>query len=118
MGNELKEQVGKELIRNVVAVERDGMDMRTLTIPLKVPDADFDVMDAVRKACTYYVTKTDEGRKVFAYNCNEFNWADFESNVPNDICRMFGFEKLESCGSDCIADWDEELVDQPFDEEE
>ena len=98
-------------IRTITAIERDGLDIRTLTITFQVNDESIDLQEAVRKACAYYV-KTEEGRRIYEYNCACFNWADFETNVPNDICRKFGFEKMEGYQGDLTVDWNEQLVDE------
>ena len=93
----------------IMAVERDGLDVRTMTIPIQINDESIDIQEAVQKACTFYAN-TEEGRRTFEYNCRSFNWADFESEVPNDICRKFGFEKVYQ--KDLTVDWDEQLVDE------
>ena len=97
-------------INTIIAIERDGLDVRVLTIPVQVNDESIDLREAVRKACAYYA-KTEEGRKTYEYNCHCFNWADFEAEVPNEICRKFGFEKLEGNTGDITVNWDEQLVD-------
>ena len=98
------------MIRTVVAVERDGLDSRILTLLFEVPGDDFNLEYWVRKAATDYCL-TKIGRETYDYNCNYFNWADFASSVPNEFCRKYGFEKIDSCLSDIIVDWDEHLVD-------
>ena len=98
-------------IITITAIERDGFDIRTLTIPIQVNDKNINLKEAIQKACTYYA-KTEEGRRTYEYNCNLFNWSDFESEVPNEICRMFGFEKMEEHKGDLTVDWDEQLVDE------
>lgn len=101
-------------LKAITVIERDGLDVRALTILLRVlsDDPDFDLKQAVRDACTQYVL-TEDGKAVYSYNCGCFNWADFETNVPNDICRQHGFEKVDyGLLSDEDADWDEQLVDE------
>lgn len=99
------------MFRNIVAIERDGLDFRALTILFEVPDEKFDIEEAARKAATEYCL-TENGRKIYDYNCSSFNWADFEMNVPNEICEKFGFRKvINGILSDVVVNWDDELVD-------
>ena len=106
------------MLQNVVAIERDGLDFRAVTILCEVPDTNFNLEYAVRKAVTDYVS-TEEGRKLYEYNCSSMNWGDFAVAVPNDFCRKYGFEKITSAASDIIVDYDEHLVnDSELDDEE
>lgn len=100
------------MLRNVVAIERDGWDLRTLTIVFEVPNEAFDLVEAVKKASTEYC-QTEEGRATYNYNCHSFNWADFAMSVPNEICEKYGFKKVvDEILSDIEVNWDEELVDE------
>lgn len=108
------------MLRNIVAIERDGWDVNVLTLAFDVPDESFDLRDAVRKATTDYC-KTEEGRKTYSYNCDYFNWADFAMSVPNEFCKKYGFSKIDYDTSDLIVDWDEQLVNESeleFEDEE
>lgn len=42
------------MLRTVVAIERDGLDVRVLSLQFDVPNAEFDLKDAVCKASTDY----------------------------------------------------------------
>jgi hypothetical protein len=100
------------MLRNVVAIERDGLDFRTLTIVFEVPDDAFDLVEAVKKASTEYC-QTEEGIATYRYNCHSFNWADFAMSVPNEICEKYGFKKVvDGILSDIEVNWDEELADE------
>lgn len=99
------------MLKTVVAIERDGFDIRTLTLHFDVPSKDFDLISAVKNAATDYC-KTVEGKKTYEYNCRSFNWADFAMHVSNNFCREHGFEVLELICSDIEVDWDEQLVDE------
>ena len=98
-------------LRTIVAIEQDGMNTRTLAILVRVLDTSINLTDAVKRACTEYV-KTKNGFDTYQYNCNLFNWADFETSVPNEICRKYGFEKVDSILSEEDVVWDEQLVDE------
>ncbi len=98
------------MLRNIIAIEYDGRETRAISISFEVPDKDFDLVSAVRKAAMDFC-RTEEGSRVYEFNCNCFNWADFEVSVPNSICEKYGFKKVDSCLSDIVVSWDEHLVD-------
>ena len=100
------------MLRTVVAIERDGMDVRVLSLLFEVPHKGFDLRAAVIKAATEYC-QTEEGRNLYRYNCSCFNWADFASAIPAELCQKHGFRRVDwdMCEPDIIADWDEHLVD-------
>ena len=100
------------MLRTITAIERDGWDLRTLSIVFEVPDEAFDLVKAVKKASTEYCL-TENGRATYEYNCHSFNWADFAMSVPNEICEKYGFKKVvDGILSDIEVNWDEELIDQ------
>ena len=102
------------MIQTVTAIERDGMDVRVLTVQYEVPDKNFDLMGAIKKAATAYV-KTESGRKTLSYNCGAFNLADFISSVPDSLCRRFGFKPVDDVLSDIEIDWNLQLVEEEID---
>ena len=97
------------MLKTVVAIERDGLDIRTLTLQFDVPSKDFDLISAVKNAATDYC-KTEEGKNVYEYNCSYFNWADFAMNVSNKFCERYGFKMLDAVCEDIEVNWDEQLV--------
>ena len=99
-------------LRIVVAVGRDGSDVRVMAIPLRVlsEDARFDLETAVSAACTEYV-RTPEGKAEYEANCGDFDWADFAARVPDRICRKHGFERIQEAWRRIDVDKDEHLVD-------
>ena len=99
------------MLRNIVAIERDGWDVCVLTIIFEVPDEKFNLEYWVRKAATDYVN-TEDGRKTYEYNCSYFNWADFAMSVPNSFCEKYGFKMVDSAYGDIAVDWDEQLVNE------
>lgn len=96
--------------QNIVAIERDGWNVRVLTILCEVPNRDFDLIAAAKKAAADFCL-TENGRTVYEYNCRNFNWGDFVVEVPNEFCEKYGFKKVDSCIGDIVVDWDESLVD-------
>lgn len=99
------------MLRTVVATERDGIDVKVITLQFDVPSKDFDLISAVKNAATDYC-KTEEGRKIYNYNCSYFNLADFAMNVPSEFCEKYGFKMFDQVCNDIEVDWDEQLVDE------
>ena len=97
----------------ITAIERDGLSTRVLTIMLDLLEEDIDIMSAIKEATREYILYTDEGRRTYAYNCHQFNWADFDANVPNEICEKHGFRKVDSAINNVDVDWDAQLMDEP-----
>ena len=98
-------------IRTITAQERDGLNIRVLTLNFEVPNEAFDIVAAVKAAAKEYCL-TEEGKKAYEGNCNCFNWGDFDAHVPQDICRKHGFAKIESLTNDLLVDFDEQLVNE------
>lgn len=109
--------MGKQ--QTILAIEHDGMNIRAICIHLTIlsDNPDFNIEAAVINACTEYM-QTPDGRKTYEHNCGCFNWADFASDVPNEICRRHGFEKADQELADKEVDWDQHLVDDSRLEEE
>lgn len=104
------------MLQTIVAIERDGMDVRAISLSFDVPDQEFDLVSAVKSAALAYC-KTDKGKAIYEYNCSLFNWADFDA-VPSEFCEQYGFKKVDAALGDIIVDWDEQLVDDLVLEEE
>lgn len=97
------------MLKTLIAIERDGLDIRAIALNFEVPDEKFNLRAAVRAACTEYC-KTEQGRNTYEYNCSSFNWADFAMSVPAEICEKHGFKVMRSDVMDEEVNWDEELV--------
>lgn len=94
----------------IVATEQDGLDVITLVMLFEVPNEEFDLEDAVRKASVDYC-KTKDGADVFEENCNCFNWGDFYTYVPNSFCEKYGFSIIKSFETIDVY-FDEQLVSE------
>ena len=97
-----------------VATEADGLDVTNLVMvmeinPMLIKNED-DFVKAVMSASTEYCL-TDEGKKTYEFNCNNFNWGDFDTYVPNEICEKYGIKKVMSnvSGEFCF---NQQLVDK------
>ena len=99
------------MIRNIVITERDGLHVRVATITCEVPDGQFDLLAAAKKAADAYCS-TEEGYRTLQYNCGCFNWGDFAVYVGNDIASRFGFSIVDSSLEDIDVDWDEQILSE------
>lgn len=107
--------------QTVVAVERDGLDLRVMSIRFELLKPNLDLKQAVYDACTEFVKTSEQGRTLYSYNCGCFNWADLASSgIPEEICVKHGFRILDDDAADLVVDWDEHLVndDEIADESE
>lgn len=104
------------MLQTIIAIERDGMDFRAISLSFDVPNQEFDLVSAVKSTALAYC-KTEKGKAVYDYNCSHFNWADFDA-VPAELCEQYGFHKVNTVLGDIIVDWDEQLVDDSELEEE
>lgn len=94
----------------ITAIERDGLDLRVLTMNFDILQENLDLRSAIRMAVAEYL-QTDEGKQTYRDNCEQFNWADFYTCVPNAICKKYGFLKKPEAISDEVVDWNESLAD-------
>lgn len=95
---------------NVVVIEQDGINVRTMTINIELLRQNIDIRKAIKAACTEFV-QTPEGKRIYEHNCGCFNWADFASSVPAEICEKHGFRCNQYINNDIEVNWDEHLVD-------
>lgn len=99
-------------IRIISAEDRDGFNVRTLTLVFEVPSVNFDLNAAVRAAATEYC-QTEKGRNTYLFtNCHNFNWGDFDLYVPEAICKKHGFRKLDAYIAEEFTDFNEQLVNE------
>ena len=98
------------MLRTIIALEQDGLDVRVLALNFEVPNAAFNLKAAIKAACTEYC-QTESGKATYEYNCHSFNWADFAMSVPAEICEKHGFKVIQSDTTDEVVNWEEELVD-------
>ena len=99
----------------IVAYESNGIHNNTVSIRLVLYDSALktrdDITDAVKKAVKYYITQTSKGRATYQMNCGAFGWREFYNDVPNEICRRFGFAKeIESPDITIKTDLNEQLA--------
>ena len=99
-----------------ITVIENTLEQRVFTLHIEITDpkikTEKQLRNAIKNACKDYVKKTEQGKKNLTYNCGYFNWADFETSVPDHICRTHGFHVVEDPepGLNFQVDWDEQLI--------
>lgn len=91
--------------KTLTGVERDGLDLRLITICFEIPDPEFDLLSAISDAVKDYA-KTENGKKTISSNCGYFNLADVAANLPRECCEAHGFKMIDSALTDETIDWD------------
>ena len=72
-------------------------------------EEEFNVEKAIKDACKDYLN-TEEGKKVLADNSGYFNIGDFMLNVPDEICKKYGFVKVDVTATQFVINEDENLI--------
>lgn len=100
------------MLKTFIMTETDGLRVRHLIMLVDIFDesADFDFEKAAIAAAIEYCN-TDEGRKQYCDNCNNFNWGDFSMYVPNEICKNHGFTVVKNYFDIQSFNFDQQLVD-------
>ena len=85
----------------LVAKENIGLDENIVVIPFKVENTNVSIEELVAKATKEFLN-TEDGKKVLEETCGNFNYADFDTYVPNSICGKYGFLKLEDYNNEIV----------------
>ena len=96
--------------RIIITSEMDGLDIINLVLSVEVAEG-VDFEQAAILASTEYCL-TEEGREVYAGNCNNFNWGDFNTYVPNTICEKYGIRKIDDIAVCEGVSFDQQLVNE------
>ena len=91
-----KEIYNMSRIVYLVAKENVGLDENVLIIPLDVERKNVPIEELVALATKEFLS-TEEGEKALEETCGNFNYADFDTYVPNSICGKYGFWKVPKC---------------------
>lgn len=91
--------------RNVILIlkDRDGIDTRFYPIWIQTTLPKTEIIPAVQAAAREFLN-TPEGKKVWNDNCGNFNYGDFDLNVPNSICLRHGFYRNSKDAPDIIEE--------------
>lgn len=100
-------------LKTIVATDQDGLNTYTLVITLEVLVDNINIEQAVMDACKEYC-QTEDGKYTYCNcNCFSFNWGDFVTYVPNEICKKHGFRIFESeYMEELQVDFNQQLVDE------
>lgn len=87
----------------------DGTTVTPYTIRALSNEEELNVERAIKDACKDYLN-TEEGKKVLADNSGYFNIGDFMLNVPDEICKKYGFVKVDVTATQFVINEDENLI--------
>ena len=93
----------------ITAVSQDGLDNCTSVFVFTVYDESIDLIEKIKEAAAAFIN-TDTGLLEYQHNCENFNWGDFFSAVPNSFLRPYGFEKDTSDVAQQTVNFDEQLA--------
>lgn len=93
----------------LTAIERDGFNIRVLTVVFEVPSENFDIEENINRAVADFA-KTENGKQALEYTCGYFNLADVVQNLPNELCEKHGFKIITSALTDTELDWDHDFT--------
>lgn len=110
MGNKNK-GTPNSILLPVTAIDSGYNPPQCVTFYFEVYDPDLDIVAAAKAAATEWC-QTEEGKRDYIGNCHCFNWGDFDSLVPNDLCLKRGFSKVNPCAYGVTVNFDEQLVDE------
>ena len=94
----------------VQARKMEGFNTKIVCLPFRIlsQDEDFSFQKAVKDAVQTYLA-TESGARYLREMRGTFDWFDFDAFVPNSICRLYGFEKVEESNEDIEVDGTENL---------
>lgn len=101
------------LIATEYGVDNHGLNNSVIALDITIENdawSDNEVLDAIKTTAKNYCL-TDDGKKTYDGNCNNFNIGDFIAYVPKDILQQHGIISVEE--KDTISiDFNEQLVDE------
>lgn len=101
------------LIATEYGVDNHGLNNRTIALDITTENdtwSDDDVLNAIKDAAKDYCL-TDDGKKTYDGNCNNFNIGDLIAYVPKTILQQHGIISIEE--KDTISmDFNEQLVNE------
>ena len=96
----------------IIATDQDGLNNRKLKDAAAIRQA---ITAAVKEFC-----QTEDGKKIYEGNCNNFNWGDLDAYLPETILNKYGLYKSDDTSKDILkVDFNEQLVSETdvFEEE-
>ena len=101
------------LIATEYGAANHGLNNNIVTLDITIKNdawSNDEVLDAIKDAAKDYCL-TDDGKKTYDGNCNNFNIGDLITYVPKAILQQHGIISIEE--KDTIAiDFNEQLVDE------
>lgn len=99
--------------KTIIAKENDGCKDFMLAMTFDVPDEDFDLLGAIKKAVAA-ICNTPKGRARYEKNHQRFDWGDFIDFAygTNTFCERFGFKLDSTAPADITVDLGDSLADE------
>lgn len=100
----------------IIATDQDGLNTKNYIFEFladnrKLKDT-ADIRRAIKEAVKEFC-QTEEGRKVYEGNCNNFNWGDLDAYVPETVLNKYGLYKPDAASGDILeVDFNEQLIDE------
>lgn len=107
----------------IIATDQDGLNTKTYIFELLADNRKLKDVEAVKQAITDAVKEfcqTEDGRKIYNGNCNNFNWGDLDAYLPETTLNKYGLYKSHDTSEDILeVDFNEQLVSETdvFEEE-
>jgi len=97
------------MLHTIAAIIHDPKYPSASIITLESTSDDLDIIKAVKDACNEHC-RTEGGKRDLEATCGDFNWGDFITYVPNEICERHGFRYVNTVDT-ITVDHDELLID-------
>lgn len=107
----------------IIATDQDGLNTKNYIFEFLADNRKLKDAAAVRQAITAAVKafcQTEDGRKIYKGNCNNFNWGDLDAYLPEAILNKYGLYKSYDTSKDILeVDFNEQLISETdvFEEE-
>ena len=107
----------------IIATDQDGLNTKNYIFEFLADNRKLKDAAAIRQAITAAVKEfcqTEDGKKIYEGNCNNFNWGDLDAYLPETILNKYGLYKSDDTSKDILkVDFNEQLVSETdgFEEE-
>jgi len=98
-------------VQTITGISNNGFgNTEVWNITLKLFSGNMNIHEAIKNACTEFAM-TDEGFDLYKKNGDSFDWDIFVNHIPNSICKLFGFEKINASKAEVVL-WDSNILDE------
>lgn len=89
----------------IIATDQDGLNTKNYIFEFLADNRTLNDTAAIKRAIENAVKEfcqTEEGRKVYEGNSNNFNWGDLDAYVPEVILNKHGLYKPDDTSNDIL----------------